>query len=98
MLKDAETWRQRVHDDASQFKVLCETHQLKPAVDQLLPFANWITPTNEKRRYNTHFYLTVLNEAHVDSSGKHAALYAADGKETVQLNWYTPTEGDKIRL
>ena len=91
VIKDAKTrelWRQRVHDDASQFQVLCDTHQLVPAVDKLIPFANWITPPQERRRYNTHFFLTVLDP----SIAAHETT-AADGKETVQLDWFTPDQG-----
>lgn len=89
VLKDTESavWRERVHADATQFKILCETHKLQPATDKLLLFANWITPVNEKRRYNTHFFLTVLDPPH-------RAFYAADGKELVQLDWFTPKQGE----
>lgn len=82
-IQDKHVWRERVHNDASQFKVLCETHGLVPAVDRLTPFANWITPGAEKRRYNTHFFLTVWTP---DSVAQ------ADGTETVQLDWFSPKE------
>ena len=91
VLKDTatrEAWRERVHNDASQFKVLCESHKLVPAVDKLIPFANWITPAAERRRYNAHFYLTVLDP----SIAVHETT-AADGKELVQLDWFTPDQG-----
>ncbi|KAI9250967.1 hypothetical protein BDA99DRAFT_205797 [Phascolomyces articulosus] len=90
VLKDAATreeWRERVHNDASQFKVLCESHKLVPAVDKLIPFANWITPAAERRRYNAQFYLTVL-----DPSIAVQETTAADGKELVQLDWFTPEQ------
>ncbi|KAI9485153.1 hypothetical protein BDB00DRAFT_773631, partial [Zychaea mexicana] len=91
VFKDAaarEAWRERVHNDASQFKVLCETYKLVPAVDTLIPFANWITPAVERRRYNTQFFLTVL-----DPSIAVQETTVADGKELVQLDWFTPEEG-----
>lgn len=93
-----EEWRLKVHEDASQFKVLCETFKLTPAVDKLLPFANWITPEAEKRRYNTHFFLTMLDDASVTKRIEGEAALAADGKETVQLDWLTPEQGKENNL
>ncbi|KAI9318539.1 hypothetical protein BX666DRAFT_1929075, partial [Dichotomocladium elegans] len=83
VLRDKDGWREKVHQDASQFKVLCETHGLLPAVDRLEPFANWITPVAERRRFNTHFFLTVWTP---DSPAE------ADGKEMVMLNWLSPAQ------
>ncbi|CAO3592444.1 unnamed protein product [Absidia cylindrospora] len=88
---DTEVWRHRVHDDASQFKHMCEQYKLQPAVDRLIPFANWITPAFEKKRYDTLFFLTVLHQT-VDEQHRETVKVSADGKETVQLDWFNPQE------
>lgn len=79
-------WRHKVHEDATQFKVMCEKFNLFPAVDQLIPFSNWITPVFEKKRYDTLFFLTVLDA----EEEKHAV--SADEKETVRFDWFKPEE------
>lgn len=82
---EINVWRDKVHDDATQFKVMCEKFNLFPAVDQLIPFSNWITPVFEKKRYDTLFFLTVLKEQDHN--------IVADGKETVTFDWFKPEEG-----
>ncbi|CAO3624566.1 unnamed protein product [Cunninghamella blakesleeana] len=86
---DIDVWRKKVHDDASQFKQMCDQYQLKPAIDKLVPFANWITPIVEKKRYNTLFFLTVLQPS---EDNEEILKVAADGSETVQFDWFTPQE------
>ncbi|KAI8346890.1 hypothetical protein EDC96DRAFT_418898, partial [Choanephora cucurbitarum] len=88
-----EEWKQRIHQDASQFKVLCDTFDVRPAVERLIPFSNWITPIAEKKRYNTLFFLTVLEEFGTKRE-QEAALSSvvADGKETVLFEWLQPEE------
>ncbi|KAI8341897.1 hypothetical protein BC941DRAFT_345926 [Chlamydoabsidia padenii] len=89
---DTNVWRHKVHKDASQFKRMCDLYQLEPAVNQLTPFANWITPAFEKKRYNTIFFLTVLQQT-VDKEHQETVKISADGKETVQLDWFDPQQG-----
>jgi hypothetical protein len=89
---DTEIWRHKVHNDASQFKHMCELYKLQPAVDRLVPFANWITPAFEKKRFNTLFFLTVLHQT-VDEEHKETVKVSADGRETVQMDWFNPREG-----
>ncbi|KAI8991501.1 hypothetical protein BDF20DRAFT_797878, partial [Mycotypha africana] len=92
-LNSLPTWRQKVHHDASQFKVMCETFNIRPAVDSLIPFSNWITPVIEKKRYDTMFFLTVLDQyTSAEEEAKHLNLVSADGKETVLFDWFTPEE------
>ncbi|ORX43691.1 hypothetical protein DM01DRAFT_1340649 [Hesseltinella vesiculosa] len=89
---DINSWRLRVHEDANQFKQLCDQHHLAPAVDRLTPFANWITPAAEKKRFDTQFFLTVLPTPLDDSQPSESTQASADGKETVSLDWFTPNE------
>ncbi|KAI8337049.1 hypothetical protein BC941DRAFT_426534 [Chlamydoabsidia padenii] len=88
---DTEMWRHRVHDDATQFKHMCELYNLQPTVDQLIPFANWITPDFEKKRFNTLFFLTVLHQT-VDEEHQETIKVSADGKETVRMDWFDPQQ------
>jgi len=51
--------------------------------DLLRPWANWITPTIERRRYDTYFFVAVLPEGQ-----------RADGatSEAAAVHWRTPAE------
>lgn len=60
-----------------------ETEKLRLALDQLVPFAHWITPANMPKRFDTHFFLAVSPVGHV---GSH------DGRESVDSIWITPSE------
>lgn len=90
---DVNVWRHKVHDDASQFKIMCDKFKIRPAVDTLIHFSTWVTPTMEKKRFDTSFFLTVLNQ---NSTQKEHDIYykavAADGKETVLFEWLKPEE------
>ncbi|KAL9552328.1 hypothetical protein MBANPS3_003814 [Mucor bainieri] len=90
---DANVWRHKVHNDANQFKVMCDTYSIRPAVDKLIPFSNWITPAQEKKRYDTMFFLTVLEEFKTkQEQDLHLNVVSADGKETVLFDWLKPEE------
>lgn len=49
----------------------------------LVKFSRWITPTQVKIRFDTHFYLATL------PTGQRARI---DGSECVNLRWFTPAE------
>jgi len=83
-LKELEEWRKKTQDDSSKFYEMFISLGLLPQVNSLYPFAHWLTPVVEQYRYNTLFYLTV-----VDHQYCHAI---ADNTETTQLNWFTPSE------
>ncbi|KAI9470901.1 MAG: hypothetical protein EXX96DRAFT_586148 [Benjaminiella poitrasii] len=90
---NVKDWRYKVHKDANQFKVMCDTYAIRPAVDQLVPFSNWITPATEKKRYDAHFFLTVLEDVKTKSDQDlHLNVVAADGEETVLFDWFKPEE------
>ncbi len=71
------------HDDAA-FGAMLEQEGLAVAADLLVPFAHWITPANQAKRYDTHFFLAV---APADQAGMH------DGREAVDSVWVTPQAG-----
>lgn len=56
---------------------------LRPGLDDLRPFARWVTPTVERRRFDTRFYLA----PHPD--GQEAA---PDGFEMVEHRWRRPAD------
>ena len=53
------------------------------ATDLLVPFAHWITPAGQPKRYDTHFYLAPMPPAQTA---------AHDGHEAVDTTWITPAE------
>ena len=61
----------------------CEAENLRLAVDQLSPFAHWLTPVNMPKRFDTHFYLAPAPD---DAGLSH------DGRESVDSVWITPDQ------
>jgi 8-oxo-dGTP pyrophosphatase MutT (NUDIX family) len=61
---------------------LLEEAGLAIAPEALVPFAHWITPSVEPKRFDTRFYLTALPDG--------SAPAAIDGQETVAMRWATP--------
>ncbi|KAG1463586.1 hypothetical protein G6F46_003402 [Rhizopus delemar] len=91
--RDIHHWRSRVHQDASQFQVMCDELDLTPSVEKLLPFANWITPVKEKKRYNTNFFLTILDQFKTEKEHEDYFNHVmADGTETLSFDWFKPEE------
>lgn len=58
-------------------------HGLRVALDAVMPFAHWVTPEIETRRYDTRFLLARVPE------GQHATH---DAGETTALEWMRPGE------
>ncbi|GAA1480934.1 NUDIX domain-containing protein [Gordonia sinesedis] len=52
--------RQSLVDKSLSFAGFLATHGLVLRADLLRPLAHWITPQNEKRRYDTRFYLAAV--------------------------------------
>jgi 8-oxo-dGTP pyrophosphatase MutT (NUDIX family) len=63
------------------FRDVLAAHDLLPATDLLTHFAHWITPRNQPKRYDTHFFLAV-------APAEHLAIH--DGEESVDSVWITP--------
>ena len=77
------TWRKEVHADAPRFEALCAELDCEPDLDSLLPWARWITPTFEPRRFDAMFYLAALRAT---------PRAAHDRHETVSSVWMSPEE------
>jgi 8-oxo-dGTP pyrophosphatase MutT (NUDIX family) len=65
------------------FDAVLGSEGLLPAVDLLVHFAHWITPAQQPKRYDTHFFLAQAPEAH---------LAVHDGEEAVGSVWITPAQ------
>ncbi|PPQ29647.1 NUDIX hydrolase [Rhodopila globiformis] len=77
------------------FDTVLEAEDLMPAPDLLVHFAHWITPVNQPKRYDTHFFLA-------EAPPEHLAVH--DGTEAVESIWITPrqaladTEAGRFKL
>lgn len=73
--------RAEVEADPAQFLSLIRDAGLRLTLDRLVPFAHWITPTFEPRRFDTHFFLVRCPAAQI---------VRHDGREAVDHEWVTP--------
>lgn len=69
-------------DPALMLKLVREAG-LRLTLDRLVPFAHWITPSFEPRRFDTHFFLV---RAPADQIVRH------DGREAVDHQWVAPQD------
>lgn len=93
--------RGRVRKDPREFAALFEhfragggadaagapaLRKLRPAVDALLDWSRWVTPLEERYRYDTRFFVAVLDPREpVD-------VAAADLDETTAVDWLEPED------
>jgi len=77
---DLPATRERLHGGAS-FAELADAINMKIDSGALTPYARWITPKMESRRFDTRFYIAVLPEG---QSASH------DGTETTSAIWLRP--------
>ena len=68
-------------DHSLDMLALAEAEDLVLACDHLIPFAHWITPETQPKRFDTHFFLA---SAPPDQEARH------DGHESVDSVWITP--------
>ncbi|KAI9355411.1 hypothetical protein DFJ73DRAFT_825552 [Zopfochytrium polystomum] len=86
--KSSLDWRKKVHDDATQFKRFCAAYKVEPAVGRLVHWAHWVTPKFEKKRFDTQFFLSVLDSGEAAASSS----VSVDGTENVLMDWLSPSE------
>jgi 8-oxo-dGTP pyrophosphatase MutT (NUDIX family) len=65
------------------FDAVLGSEGLLPATDLLVHFAHWITPSQQPKRYDTHFFLA-------EAPAEHLAVH--DGREAVESIWITPAQ------
>ena len=68
-------------DHSLDMLALAEAEDLVLACDHLVPFAHWITPEAQPKRFDTHFFLA---GAPTDQEARH------DGHESIDSVWITP--------
>ncbi|HLJ20028.1 MAG TPA: hypothetical protein VKU84_07515 [Stellaceae bacterium] len=67
------------HPDAGDFAAWIDRARLMLATDLLVPFAHWITPADQPKRFDTHFFLAPAP----DQVARH------DGHEATIVHWLT---------
>jgi 8-oxo-dGTP pyrophosphatase MutT (NUDIX family) len=78
-----ETYRARLIAGTTSFLDLVRKEDLRLAADLMVPFAHWVTPAYQPKRFDTHFLLV---SAPVEQLGAH------DGGESVEGFWITPKQ------
>jgi 8-oxo-dGTP pyrophosphatase MutT (NUDIX family) len=78
-----DAMRSAVEADPALLIKLARDGGLRLTLDRLVPFAHWITPSFEPRRFDTHFYLV---HAPADQVVRH------DGREAVDHEWVAPAD------
>lgn len=76
-------YRGAVDRREESFLGLIRDHQLVLALDALVHFGHWITPTMMPKRFDTHFYLAATPPEQVAEQ---------DGRETTEAVWVGPQE------
>lgn len=82
-LDDLQGTREALLDGARSFEQVLSGLDVQLDLDALEPFARWITPVQEARRYDTRFFMARA------PSGQTAAH---DHRETTASGWYTPVQ------
>jgi 8-oxo-dGTP pyrophosphatase MutT (NUDIX family) len=67
----------------TSFPKVLSDNKMSLALDQLVPYAHWITPEGMPKRFDTWFFL---------ASAPPAQLGAHDGKESTDSIWVSPRE------
>src|SRR5271165_801248 len=95
-LREVErTHRSPLAEGRISFDSVLTAFNLLPATDLLTYFAHWITPRNQPKRYDTHFFFA-------EAPAEHLAVH--DGAESVDSLWITPrqvltdTEAGRFKL
>lgn len=60
ILNELEAWQKRVRADPRQMLTLCQSVECVPDLWGLHLWSNWLTPTQQKIRHNSIFFLSVL--------------------------------------
>jgi nucleoside diphosphate-linked moiety X motif protein 19 len=62
-VSELSAWQDRIRKDSSQFRAMCLELDVVPDLYGLHEWANWVTPTREKFRFNTFFFTCFLNQS-----------------------------------
>jgi hypothetical protein len=78
-----DAMRDVVEKEPAQFIRIVREAGMHLTLDRLVPFAHWITPSFEPRRFDTYFFLVRAPEGQIV---KH------DGREAVDHSWVAPLD------
>jgi len=76
-------YRAAVHAGSRSLRAILEREDLQLAFDTLVPFAHWVTPSIDTRRFDTRFFITRMPQ---DQSPVH------DDTETIESAWLLPAD------
>ncbi len=76
-------YRQRLEAGEIGMADVAIEENLRLAIDQLTPFAHWVTPAHMPKRFDTHFYLAPAPDDHA---------LEHDGSEAVDSVWIRPSD------
>lgn len=80
---DADQWREKIRQDASQFLVMCQQLRIQPDIHSLFEWAQYLAAAIAKVRFDTIFYVTPLSTIY-------PCTIADDDHETVSAEWLEP--------
>ena len=78
-----QPWRARLEGHEASMLEFARAEKLDLALDALVPFAHWITPSFMPKRFDTHFFVAA-------APADHDALH--DGSESVDSVWIAPRD------
>lgn len=82
-LKTLEHYRKKLVDNEVGMLDMLEAEKLILVLENLVPFAHWITPPMVPKRFDTHFYI-------IKAPADHIAIH--DGHESVDSVWLKPSK------
>jgi 8-oxo-dGTP pyrophosphatase MutT (NUDIX family) len=80
---DVASWRERLLEDECTLADVLAALDARIAADRIVHFAHWITPVDEPRRYDTHFFAGAMPEG---------GIAAADPREMSDAAWISPAD------
>ncbi len=80
-----EVWRERERD----FGQVLADAGLRPDLDALHPFAHWVTPEVESRRFDTRFYAAAM------PAGQALGAFTSEHQN---IGWYRPADAGELPM
>ena len=81
-----------IHNDASKFSEYCLEFDLRPDISRLKEWSIWLTPTglDSRRRFDTMFYILLLNEEESVDNNQLFNDQSHDNIELTNTTWAAP--------
>ena len=80
-LNKLDDYRQQLNSKEITFHDICKENNLQLRANNIVPFAHWVTPDIEPKRFDTRFFLA---KVHSEQLGVH------DGFELTESFWISP--------